>query len=68
MNHTYKAKVAHLLDNGDKLELEAFVDADSHDAAFALARNRLRDVVGRLAAAGTIEIDKSKIELGAAKP
>jgi hypothetical protein len=37
MKVNYKTKLAHLLDNGDKLELEAFVEANSHDEAFALA-------------------------------
>lgn len=67
MKQTYKAKVAHMLDNGDKLEFEAFVDAESHDTAVAQAKARLRDVVGQLAKAADIEIDKTKIEMGAHK-
>ncbi|MBL1379499.1 hypothetical protein [Zobellella iuensis] len=67
MMQSFKTKVAHLLDNGDKLELEAFVEADSHDHAFTLAQARLKEVVSQLAAAPAIDIDKSKIEQGAHK-
>jgi hypothetical protein len=65
MKHTYKTKLAHMLDNGDKLELEAFVEASSHDDAYAQASARLRTVVSQLAQAAHIDIDKTKIELGA---
>ncbi|WP_162742633.1 hypothetical protein [Rhizobium sp. CECT 9324] len=63
----FKTKIAHMLDNGDKLELEAFVEATSHDDAFAQAQQRLQSVVAELAGKGEIDIDKSKIELGAHK-
>ncbi|EKP0299059.1 hypothetical protein JFQ87_001572 [Aeromonas veronii] len=64
MQH-FKAKIAHVLDNGDKIEMEAWVEAASHDEAFALAQARFKQVVGELAAMDEIEIDKSKIEMGA---
>jgi hypothetical protein len=67
MTQSYKAKVAHMLDNGDKLEFEAFVEAASHDDAFQKAQVRLKDVVKELAGKASIEIDKSKVEFGAHK-
>ncbi len=67
MKQTYKAKVAHMLDNGDKLEFEAFVDAENHDTAVTQAKVRLREVIGQLAKASDIEIDKTKVEMGAHK-
>ena len=67
MTQSYKAKVAHMLDNGDKLEFEAFVEAASHDDAFLKAQARLKDVVKELAGKASIEIDKSKVEFGAHK-
>lgn len=67
MTQSYKAKVAHMLDNGDKLELEAFVEAVSYDAAFAQTQVRLKEVVMQLAGSASIDIDKSKIEMGAHK-
>lgn len=67
MKDMFKTKIAHMLDNGDKLELEAFVEAESHDAAVAAARTRLKAVVTELAGAAEIEIDKTKVELGAHK-
>lgn len=65
MKQSYKTKLAHMLDNGDKLELEAWVDATSHDDAVALATARFKTVVGELATASTIDIDKTKVEMGA---
>jgi hypothetical protein len=67
MTQSYKAKVAHMLDNGDKLEFEAHVDASSHDEAFRKAQGRLQEVVKDLAGKSVIEIDKSKVEFGAHK-
>lgn len=67
MTQSYKTKLAHLLDNGDKLELEAWVDAGSHNEAFELATARFKAVVGELATAASIEIDKTKVEMGAHK-
>ena len=67
MKQTYKTKIAHMLDNGDKLELEAFVEASGHDDAFAQAKQRFQSVVTELAGAGEIEIDKTKVELGGHK-
>lgn len=67
MKQSYKAKLAHILDNGDKLELETFVDAQGHDEAVGLAAARLREVVRELAGLDTIGIDKTKVELGAHK-
>lgn len=65
MKQTYKAKLAHMLDNGDKLEFESFVEASGHDDAVTQASARLREVIAGLASAGSIDIDKTKIELGA---
>jgi len=62
MPHSYKAEIAHMLDNGDKLELEAHLEADGHDEAFAMAQNRFDNVLRQLAAAGSPEIDRTKIE------
>lgn len=67
MKQMFKTKIAHMLDNGDKLELEAFVEATSHDEAFEQAKGRLKSVVSELAGVAEIEIDKSKVELGAHK-
>ncbi|EHS50701.1 hypothetical protein PDO_0230 [Rhizobium sp. PDO1-076] len=67
MKQMFKTKIAHMLDNGDKLELEAFVEATGHDDAFAQAQQRLQAVVAELAGKGEIDIDKSKVELGAHK-
>lgn len=67
MQQTYKAKLAHMLDNGDKLEFESFVEASSHDDAVTQATTRLRSAIAGLATAADIEIDKTKIELGAHK-
>lgn len=67
MKQSYKTKLAHMLDNGDKLELEAWVDAATHNEAVELATARFKAVVSELAAAGTIEIDKTKVEMGAHK-
>jgi len=67
MKQMFKTKIAHMLDNGDKLELEAYVEATSHDDAFGLAKDRLKSVVSELASVTDIEIDKSKVELGAHK-
>ncbi|MBA4262508.1 MAG: hypothetical protein C0443_10965 [Comamonadaceae bacterium] len=68
MKQSYKTKLAHMLDNGDKLELEAWVDAVSHNEAVELATARFKAVVGELATAGAaIEIDKTKVEMGAHK-
>jgi len=67
MKQIFKTKIAHMLDNGDKLELEAFIEAKSHDDAFAQAKDRLKSVVGELASVAEIEIDMSKVELGAHK-
>lgn len=65
MKQTYKAKLTHMLDNGDKLEFESFVEASSHDDALAQASGRMKDVIGQLAGSPSIDIDKTKIELGA---
>ncbi|MBA3057964.1 MAG: hypothetical protein KJ614_12670 [Gammaproteobacteria bacterium] len=65
MTQTFKAKLAHMLDNGDKLEFESFVEACSHDDALAQASTRMRSVIGELAGAASFDIDKSKIEQGA---
>ncbi len=65
MKQTYKAKLAHMLDNGDKLEFETFVEASGHDDAMAQASTRMKAVIGELAGAATLDIDKTKIELGA---
>lgn len=67
VKQTFKTKLAHMLDNGDKIEFESFVEADSHDAAFETAQSRFSDVVRALSQRGSIEIDKSKIELGVNK-
>lgn len=67
MKQMFKTKIAHMLDNGDKLELEAFVEAASHDDAFAQAKQRLQSVVAELAGKGEIDIDKTKVETGAHK-
>ncbi len=67
MKQMFKTKIAHMLDNGDKLELEAFVEATGHDDAFSQAQQRLQSVVAELAGKGEIDIDKSKVELGAHK-
>lgn len=64
MKQTYKAKLAHMLDNGDKLEFESFVEATGHDDALAQASTRMKAVIGQLATAAAIDIDKTKIELG----
>lgn len=63
----FKVKLAHLLDNGDKVEMEAWVEAASHDAAYNTARARFGKAVAQLASAPDIEIDKSRIEMGAEK-
>lgn len=63
----FKVKLAHLLDNGDKVEMEAWVEAASHDEAYNAARARFGRAVAQLASATEIEIDKSKIEMGAEK-
>ncbi len=65
MKQTFKAKLAHMLDNGDKLEFESFVEASSHDDALAQATTRMRSVIGELAAVASFDIDKTKIEQGA---
>ncbi|MBG6073289.1 MULTISPECIES: hypothetical protein [unclassified Polaromonas] len=65
MNQPYKTKLAHMLDNGDKLEFESFVEASSHDDAVAQAKVRLHAVIAALATAETIDIDKTKVEMGA---
>ncbi len=67
MKQMFKTKIGHMLDNGDKLELEAFVEAASHDDAFAQAKERLKSVVSELAGVADIEIDKTKVEFGAHK-
>jgi len=67
MTQSYKTKLAHILENGDKLELEAWVDATSHNEAVALATTRFKLIVSELAAANAIEIDKTKVEMGAHK-
>lgn len=64
MSQHYKAKITHLTDEGDKLELETWVEASSHDAAFDAAKLRLTALIGELSAVDAIEIDKSKIEFG----
>ncbi|MEX2493506.1 MAG: hypothetical protein WD425_17275 [Nitrospirales bacterium] len=63
MTQQFKAKVAHIFDNGDKLELEAHVEADDHNAAFDLACHRFRSVVGELAGTASINIEQTKIEM-----
>lgn len=65
MTQTFKAKLAHTLDNGDELVFESFVEATSHDDALAQATTRMRRVIGELAAAASFDIDKTKIEQGA---
>lgn len=67
MKQMFKTKIAHMLENGDKLELEAFVEATSHDDAFSQAKQRLHAVVAELAGKPEIDIDKTKVELGAHK-
>lgn len=67
MKQMFKTKIAHMLDNGDKLELEAYVEATSHDDAFGQAKDRLKSVVSELSGMAEIDIDKSKVELGADK-
>ncbi len=62
---TFKAKIAHILENGDKIEMESWVEAESHDAAFKSAQVRFKEAVTTLAETTEIEIDKSKIEMGA---
>lgn len=61
---TYKTKIAHMLDNGDKLELEAFVEAEGHDDAFEQAQARFSAIIQNLSQAGSIDIDRSKVESG----
>lgn len=41
----FKVKLAHLLDNGDKVEMEAWVEAASHDEAHNAARARFGKAV-----------------------
>jgi hypothetical protein len=65
MKSVFKAKLTHMLENGDKLEFEAAVEASSHDEALALATNRMRSVIAELASVGSFDIDKTKIEQGA---
>jgi hypothetical protein len=65
MKQTFKAKIAHMLENGDKMEMEAWVEAESHDEAYVLAQTRFKEAVTELASTSEIEIDKSKIEMGA---
>jgi hypothetical protein len=65
MKQNFKTKLTHMLDNGDKLEFEAFVEASSHDNALTLATNRMRSVIAELASVGSFDIDKTKIEQGA---
>lgn len=67
MQQTYKVKLTHMLDNGDKFEFESFGSAQGHDDAVNLTTNRLRAAITELASATAIEIDKTKVELGAHK-
>lgn len=64
MAQTFKAKIAHVLENGDKLELEAWVEAENHEGAYEAAKTRLKEAVTLLSAAPSISADKSKIEMG----
>lgn len=65
MKQTFKTKLAHMCDNGDKIELETFVEAEGHDAAFQMAQARFNEIVRELSQHGSIAIDKTKVELGA---
>jgi len=67
MQQTYKAKLTHLLDNSDKLEFESFVEATGNDDAVAKTKARLGAALSQLANTADIEIDKTKVELGAHK-
>lgn len=64
MPHSFKTKIAHVFENGDKIEMEAHLDAEDHQQAFEQARQRFSAAVSELATVESITIDKSKIELG----
>lgn len=65
MKQLFKTKVTHVLENGDEIEMKAWVEADNHDSAFVLAQSKFKVALAELALIPEIEIDKSKIETGA---
>jgi hypothetical protein len=64
MTQTYKLKLAHISDDGDKLELHTFVDAPNYDGAFELAKARFQTLLTELSQQPAFDIDQCKIELG----
>lgn len=59
----HKVKITHLLDNGDKLEYETYLDADSSDEALSKATSQMQTMIESLHGQ-TFSIDKFKIESG----
>jgi hypothetical protein len=61
MSQALKIKLAHMTGNGEKLELETYVEADSFDDAIASARTRFAEILTSVDAQ-ELSIDKIKVE------
>ncbi len=63
MTNRYKAKLTHkVAGSSDCLVYEAYLQAESHDAACAQAREQFGRVVAALAKQAAVAIDKTKVE------
>lgn len=62
-----KVKLEHILADGGKLGFESYVEAEDYNSAQKTALASFQSTVKSLAQAGSISIDKSKIETGCDK-
>ncbi|WP_022941612.1 hypothetical protein [Psychromonas hadalis] len=65
MKVSFKVKLAHILENGDSIQFECFMEADNHNVAYEAAKLQFLQAIKGLSTETCIEIDKSKIAAGA---
>lgn len=58
----YKVKLATLLEDGNKLEFEAHLEADSYQQASAFAEEQFKAAILSVSQQDSISIDKVKLE------
>lgn len=58
----YKVKLSTLLDDGNKLEFEAHLEAESHQQASTIAEEQFLAAIHAVSQKNEISIDKVKLE------
>lgn len=63
----FKVKVGHVFNDGNKLEYEAHLEAETYDAAYKAATAKFQQAVKEVANQNPISIEKAKVEVGSDK-